>query len=270
MIRLMVDNNAVDIKWIEFSDGAITCQLMNCPEEFHKTYITVDPSTKVKDILTEILLVRGALIASNFLADFTICLYLPYMPYGRADRVFEHGNPLPLYEFFSAIEEVFDEVITVDIHNEDTLRYYPITNIPQSKIIKQVLDKQLQEYDYVVAPDAGAQKKIYELGMPVITATKTRDVSTGKLISTTLDTDVDLKGLKLLIVDDICDYGGTFLNLGKLLKEKGAHVDLYVTHMIAPEGLTKFKGIIDKVYCYHTVGGYLNMTSILDYNNGKY
>ena len=47
-----------------------------------------------------------------------------------------------------------------------------------------------------------------------------------------------VKGKKCLIVDDICDGGGTFVGSAKLLIEAGAdRVDLYVTHGIFSKGI---------------------------------
>lgn len=263
----MVDNKPIKIEWLEFSDGAITCKLIDLPDEFNVAWLTVDPSTKVKNVLLECLLVRNALAVNNQKTNYYIKLNIPYFPFARADRVFEKGNPLPM-DMIGVLIAEFDDVHTVDIHNQDWLEPYLIAETPQHEALRSVV-KHLDKYDYVVAPDKGALKKIYELGMPVITATKVRDVSTGRIISTELDSGKELSGCKLLIVDDICDYGNTFLGLAKLLKTKGANVDLYVTHLIGANGLSQFKGLIDKIYCYQTVAGYLNMNNVLDFNSGK-
>jgi len=60
------------------------------------------------------------------------------------------------------------------------------------------------------------------------------------------------KGKNLVIVDDICDGGRTFIELARVLKEKGANkVALYVTHGIFSQGLDVLKEHIDHVYCVH-------------------
>lgn len=263
----MVDNKPIKIEWTEFSDGATTCKLIGLPESYKIAWVTVDPSTKVKDIILECLLVRSALIENNIESMYQINLNIPYFPFARADRVFQRGNPLPM-EMIGTLVGEFNIVRTVDIHNQEWLEPYLIEETPQHKALVETV-RDIKHYDYVVAPDKGALKKIYELNMPVITATKVRDVSTGKIISTQLDTDKDLNGAKLLIVDDLLDGGGTFIPLAEKLKSLGASVDLYVTHLIGAKGLDLFKGKIDNIYCYHTVGGYLNMQNVLDYNLGK-
>lgn len=265
MIRLMVDNKQVEIDWVKFSDDAITCKVLDLPESFRKAWITVDPTTPVKDVLLEVLMVRESLVCSHNKSLEFIGLNVPYMPFARGDRIFEKGNPLPLQIFLDQILDSFDEILTIDIHNPDWGK--GINVIPQHVALKETI-KHLSSYDYVVAPDKGALKKIYSLDMPVITATKIRDLSTGRIIETMLDADVNLEGTKLLIVDDILDGGGTFIPLAEKLKRLGAHVDLYVTHLIAAKGLDIFKGKIDNIYCYHTVGNYVNLHTVLNYNKG--
>lgn len=268
MIRLMIDNKPYEINWITFSDGAITCKIDNLPECCEKVFITVDPSTPCKDVLNEVLLVRSAVIQNTKTSIYRVVLNLPYLPYARADRVFESGNPLPLKMFLDTVTYCFDLLYTVDVHNQDWVTRYGLLDKPQHECVQEVV-RNLKQYDYVVAPDKGALKKIYELGMPTITATKVRDVSTGRIVETTLDVDVDLSGKKLLIVDDILDGGGTFIPLTEKIKSLGASVDLYVTHLIAAKGLDIFKGKLDNLYCYHTVGKYVNQTDVLNFNLGK-
>ena len=100
-------------------------------------------------------------------------------------------------------------------------------------------------------------------------ANKVRDVSTGKLTEMNLP-EYDFTGKKVLVPDDIFDNGGTLVWLGDLLKKAGAmEVELYITHLIAPNGLKHLTGVIDKVYCYQTVAGYINKQTVLDFNLGK-
>jgi ribose-phosphate pyrophosphokinase len=61
----------------------------------------------------------------------------------------------------------------------------------------------------------------------------------------------DLTGKEVVILDDICDGGGTFIGLTKKLREKGAaKVTLYVTHGMFTKGVKILLESIDEVWCY--------------------
>ena len=95
----------------------------------------------------------------------------------------------------------------------------------------------------VVIPDAGATKKAYTWldGRRVVQASKRRDPATGKLSGFSVP-DVDSEGNSIagrpcIIVDDICDGGGTFLGLAAELQAAGAGpLTLAVTHGLFTKG----------------------------------
>lgn len=282
MIRITADNKQIPVKWIEFSDGALTCKVdSSIKESKNQITLAVDPSTPVKQINEEIRLVLSAFDQMGFYpygSETDLNLFVPYLPYGRADRVFEEGNPLPLHEFLCNWEYAFDCITTVDIHNiesvksPDGLEYYcEFYNVSQLEAFKYSVpyDFEMSVYDYVIAPDKGAVDKASEianfLGAELVTASKERDISTGKIINTTLDVELPV-GSSVIICDDILDGGGTFIPLAEKLRSQGCTVDLYITHLIAAKGLDIFKGLIDNIYFYHTVGNYINRTDVLNFN----
>lgn len=276
MITMMVDNKEVGIKWLEFSDGALTCKIDADFPVNNYLSLTVCPSTLVKQVLEELSLVYNALCHCTRPWCSKFILNLPYLPYGRADRVFEKGNPDALSYFLNELSNFdFDEINICDIHNFNAIDGYhlPISEKTQKSCFIRTIPKNKQtHYDYVVAPDKGATKKAQSiadhLGIPCIMASKERDLSTGRIINTTLNVKLPV-GSSVIIVDDIGDYCGTHIALAEVLNEMGCLVDLYVTHLIAPKGLSRLRGVINKVYCYHTVGGYINRGDVLEFNNGK-
>jgi ribose-phosphate pyrophosphokinase len=84
----------------------------------------------------------------------------------------------------------------------------------------------------------------------VVYCNKKRDPETGKLDGFSIydyDPNPNSNGTELLIVDDICDGGGTFVGLAKKLREAGAKkVHLFVTHGIFSKGVP-LEGI-DTIY----------------------
>ena len=285
-VRLTVDNVEVPIKVIKFSDDSSNMKL-EVPEQLVKyppsAYysISVDPTTPADAYLWEIILTVSAIEETFGTSWGREILHLPYLPHARADRVFETGNAFPLKMFFEAVAFMFDEILLTDPHSNYYEQYAKDDDSPDLTVkhqhncfIETVRD--IESGSVLVSPDKGAAKKIYKLQQVldnrtiatfVIEADKKRDVSTGRILETTLPEDFDYVGKTFYIVDDLCDGGGTFIPLAKHLKERGAkEVNLYVTHMIGAKGLDMLREYIDNVFCYQVVGKYLTMKDVQDYN----
>ena len=73
-----------------------------------------------------------------------------------------------------------------------------------------------------------------------------RDTATGNIIRTDISVQ-DFKGANLMIVDDICDGGRTFIELAKVLRERNAgKIELFITHGIFSKGVDVFDGYVDQ------------------------
>lgn len=277
MITVFANNKEVPVNMVEFSDGAITFKLDELPSNPRYISINVCTTTPVHRVREEITLVHDCILNTYMTDKPNIELNIPYLPYGRADRIFEKGNPNALNCFLDFLENelAWVDVINVcDVHNESSIQHYNIKNKSQLECFKQSLSHDFNtEYDIVLAADKGAVDKAQtiaaHLEVDVLNCGKERDISTGKIIKSTLP-DVDFKGKKVLIPDDLMDGGYTFIKLAEQLREVGAsQVDLYVTHLIASKGLDIFKGLIDNVYCYQTVGKYVNKLDVTHFNLNK-
>ena len=170
-------------------------------------------------------------------------LVLPYFPAARQDRVMVAGEPLSVKVYADLINALdLDKVTIFDAHSEVAIALLNNCKaISNHKFIEQVLQN-LGEVQ-LIAPDGGALKKIYKLAAylqgayPVVECSKSRDVRTGKLSGFKVFVE-DLQGADCLIVDDICDAGGTFMGLANALKEKNAgKLYLAVSHGIFSKGL---------------------------------
>lgn len=173
-------------------------------------------------------------------------LEIPYIPYARQDRVCNEGEPFSIKVMADLINSIeAKEVIGWDVHSDVTTALINnFRNIEQYEFVP------ILENITVCSPDGGALKKAFKVSqsqsLPLITANKIRDTKTGDIVKTEVNQEV--KG-DILIVDDICDGGRTFIELAKVLKEKGAgKIYLYVTHGIFSKGIDVFDGLIDKIY----------------------
>ncbi len=181
-----------------------------------------------------------------------IDLQLPYVPYARYDRRMKKVDSQSLKVFANILNSLnFNKVTIADPHSnvvENLIDRSVI--IPQHKIV-QLFNIDIKKYTHIVSPDQGASKKIKALSdmynIPIIHCDKARDSS--DMIANVLIHDEVPKDAVLLIVDDICDGGGTFLSVASELQKinPSAYMTLVVTHGIFSAGFAlefHFWGII--------------------------
>lgn len=198
-----------------------------------------------------------ALLALATCCPNTKHLYLPYLPYGRADRQVDIKLPT-IKAMITLLNACKFEIIAIqEPHNAAAIVPYLETSVVCGVVLKHweaIIEK--ENITHLCFPDEGSairyNKLIEEVGLPYITIIKKRDPVSGKITSMALENNPDLTGARVLIVDDICSKGGTFLGAGELLRQQNAeNVFLYVNHCerTAYEGeLLKSESPIDMVY----------------------
>jgi ribose-phosphate pyrophosphokinase len=182
-----------------------------------------------------------------------IDLFIPYFPAARQDRVMIKGEPLSVKVYADIINAMqLNKVFVFDAHSEVTPAL--VNNcevIPNHTFIETVI-KTIGNDVKLISPDGGALKKIYKVseflgGVDVVECSKSRDVKTGRLSGFKVYEE-DLKGMDCLIVDDICDGGGTFVGLAEELKKKNAgKLYLAVSHGIFNKGF-EVLDCFDKIF----------------------
>lgn len=188
-------------------------------------------------------------------------LYIPYLPYGRQDKEISNVTTFALHTFTSIIRSYIKKygftVSTLDIHSKQ----YVIKNYSADRYINKAIDE--SKVDVIIYPDQGASNR-YILGdIPFVILEKERDQLTGTILGMKFSEetiDVEIEGKRVLIVDDISDYGGTFKQAAKLLM--GEYVDnisLYVTHFLGHGELDDFnRNGISKIYTTSSLSHYRN------------
>ena len=184
----------------------------------------------------------------------TIHLFLPYMPAARQDRVMITGESLSVKVYADLINSLnLDSVTIFDPHSEVAPALLNNCKvISNHKFIEKVI-ADINSDVILISPDGGALKKIYKVseflgGVPVIECSKKRNVKNGQLEGFKVYED-DLAGKDCLIVDDICDGGGTFIGLAEELKKKNAgNLYLAVSHGIFNKGVEVLNQYFTKIY----------------------
>jgi ribose-phosphate pyrophosphokinase len=243
MIRIIADNKELKTKLTTFSDGA---SIFEFTQDLSPSYVnmTVTIEDKRADAVLWLAILVFDTITDKTSVD-NLNLYLPYMPHARADRAFSEGMINARNLFIDMLTLRYDRVTTVDIHSPHPL----VENYMPEMIWAQ------KEFDAVVAPDKGATNRAGLTGLPLIQCDKVRNPENGWITDYNI-IDGDPKGKDLLIVDDICDGGMTFILCARALKAAGANsVKLYVTHGIFSKGIQCLLEDLDGVACYNNLSG---------------
>ena len=184
-------------------------------------------------------------------------LVLPYVPYARQDRPALDGEPLSAKVFCNLINALgYDEVQIWDPHSDVTgallnnVRIRKTEELLQAAFDRKGAGHLLHECAFV-SPDAGARKRVAKLaetfGTDVVFADKVRDPATGRLSGTRVPDELPAR--PLLVVDDICDGGGTFVELARVLRARTAQpLYLYATHGLFTKGLEPLRACFDGVF----------------------
>lgn len=172
-------------------------------------------------------------------------LIVPYLPYGRQDKEISNTTTFARNVIIDVLIPFFYSISTYDIHS----KHEGILNLPVEKAIEFAIIN--SNANFIVFPDEGAAKRNYNtFGLPSIHLTKVRDQLTGSIIGLSLNERKIDENANVLLVDDLCDGGRTFVEATKLLKRNGIkNVSLYTTHGIYSSGLNYlFVNEIDKVF----------------------
>lgn len=213
---------------------------------------TITGSVLSSDHIIELLQLVEVL---RFEGTYYITLIMPYCAFSRQDRRGNQGEAFSLKVFADLINSCgFDSVITYDNHSYvSTALLHNCTNMPVHE--SSYLDSTDNFYDFYIGPNAGASKKVLECSkkfqVPMIRADKVRDTSTSEITHTEVFTTTEqLDGKTVLIIDDICAGGQTFIELAKVLKsiQPNVTIHLYVTHgffqfgfeQLVEAGITQF------------------------------
>jgi ribose-phosphate pyrophosphokinase len=229
--------------------------------------LKVDTSVRIKSRMNSFKDIELIICANQILKDLgaeKVELYVPYFLGGRSDRKFSAGGTNYLKNVICPIinSQEFSKVYVVDPHS-DVLEaclnnFNKFTN---NSIVEYALDKLngRSAQTMLVSPDAGALKKIYDIAKDfniknVVTASKVRDIESGNIIRTTLPT-MDLRDIEqIIIIDDICDGGRTFIELANAIKEiTEIPIYLVVTHGIFSGGFEKLSDVLDGIFCTNSV-----------------
>src|SRR5881275_2809196 len=216
----------------KFSDGEI------CPiflESVRGDYVFLVQSThSPTDNLMELLLMIDA---ARRASAYKVIAVIPYYGYARQDRKDKPrvaiGSKL-IANMLTAAGA--NRVITMDLHAPQIQGYFdiPVDHLDSSAVFIPYITQLKLENLTFAAPDVGATNRIREIAnyfeAEMVICDKHRkranEIASMVVIGDVTDKDI-------VIIDDICDTGGTLVKSAALLKEKGARsVRALITHPV--------------------------------------
>ncbi len=215
-----------------FSDGEI------CPvflESIRGDFVFLVQSTYApSDNLMELLLMIDA---ARRASAYKVIVVMPYYGYARQDRKDKPrvaiGSKLVANMLVAAGA---DRVITMDLHAPQIQGYFdiPVDHLDSHAVFIPYIENLRLENLTFAAPDVGSTNRVREIAnyfsAEMVICDKHRKRA-NEIASMVVIGDV--AGRDVVIIDDICDTGGTLAKSASLLKEKGARsVRALITHPV--------------------------------------
>jgi ribose-phosphate pyrophosphokinase len=176
-------------------------------------------------------------------------LFVPYFPAARQDRS-DGQTPITANIMMELFDQVADQIYTFDAHSPVTSGLVDYNFMPSD------MSFNFEKEFTVIAPDHGAVERARNFAeakssiKEVIQCDKQRDFATGKFTGFSMPA---LPGPgNYLIVDDICDGGGTFNLLAQEFEKdpaaRSSNLWLWVSHGIFSKGVDAISKTISSIY----------------------
>jgi ribose-phosphate pyrophosphokinase len=207
-----------------FSDGEIS---VNINETVRGADVFVVQSTcaPVNDNIMELLIMIDAFKRAS---AGRITAVMPYYGYARQDRKVKARDPITAKLCANIISAAgADRVLTMDLHASQIQGYFdiPVDHLLGAPILSKYYEDQGLTGDdvVIVSPDLGsvtrARKFADKLNCPIAIIDKRRPKPN---VSEVMNVIGDIKGKKLILIDDMIDTAGTITNGADALVKMGA------------------------------------------------
>jgi ribose-phosphate pyrophosphokinase len=202
-------------------------------------FVIQSTSYPVNDNLMELLIMLDALRRSSARRKTAV---IPYFGYARQDRKSAPRTPISAKLVANLITQGgADRVLTLDLHAGQIQGFFdiPTDNLFAAPLFVKDIKERYQGRDVmIVSPDVGgvlrARAIATRLNCDLAVIDKRRERAG---VSEVMNVIGDVRGRDCILVDDICDSGGTLCNAADALIGQGAKsVSVYVTHGVLSGG----------------------------------
>jgi ribose-phosphate pyrophosphokinase len=202
-------------------------------------FVLQSTSYPANDNLMELLIMLDALRRSSARRKTAV---VPYFGYARQDRKSSPRTPISAKLVANLITQAgADRVLTLDLHAGQIQGFFdiPVDNLFAAPLFAADIRARYTDRDImIVSPDVGgvvrARALATRLNVDLAIIDKRRERAG---ISEVMNVIGDVEGRDCILVDDICDSGGTLCNAADALVANGAKsVGVYVTHGVLSGG----------------------------------
>jgi ribose-phosphate pyrophosphokinase len=190
--------------------------------------------------------------------NITPTITIPNLIDAQADRRFNKGESSGLKLVCNFLNNLNANFIIFHPHNAEVVEALVdnVEIVDNSEFITTVLSK-LNDKDItpvILLPDGGAYKwgvKLMDkIGFKgdVLACAKNRKFVDGKSVLKQELPNFDFKNKDVLIIDDICVNGGTFLGLSSLLKESCKSLNLAISHLTVKTPNKNLESAFDTIF----------------------
>lgn len=224
---LHLDLSKCEVK--KFSDGEISVSLGETVRG-RDVFIVQSTSDPVNDNLMELLIMMDACKRAS---AGRITAVIPYFGYARQDRKAKSRDPISAKLVADLICTAgADRVLTMDLHAAQIQGFFniPVDHMLGVPLLAPYFVEKFKDEDdiVVVSPDLGsvtrARNFAAKINAPLAIVDKRRQMANQCEVMNIIG---DVKGKKLIIVDDMVDTGGSLCNAAQALIEVGGASEVY-------------------------------------------
>ena len=221
-------------------------------------FVIQSTSHPANDNLMQLLIMMDALKRAS---ARRITAVIPYFGYARQDRKTDGRTPISAKLVANLISTAgADRVLTVDLHAGQIQGFFdiPTDNLFGSPVmVDDIKERFGKDKLIVVSPDVGGVVRARSLAKRLdadLAIVDKRRPEAGK--SEVMNIIGDVNGKRCIMLDDMCDSGGTLANAAAALKESGAKsVSAYVTHgVLSGNAVERIeKSVLDELVMTDTI-----------------
>ncbi len=196
-------------------------------------FVIQSTSYPANDNLMQLLICMDALRRAS---ARRVTAVIPYFGYARQDRKTDGRTPISAKLVANLISTAgADRVLTVDLHAGQIQGFFdiPTDNLFGGPVmVDDIRERYGKERIVVVSPDVGGVVRARSLANRLnadLAIVDKRRPEAGR--SEVMNIIGEVSGARCVMIDDICDSGGTLTNAAEALKQAGAaSVSAYITH----------------------------------------